>query len=52
MKNMSARDMLLIKNLVSQLVGVPDSQTYNNVSEARLALYEDTIVGVNQKSRE
>ena len=28
----------------SQLVGVPDSQTYSNVAEARLALYEETII--------
>ena len=28
----------------SQLVGVPDAQTYANVSEARLALYEETII--------
>ena len=47
---MSARDIALLSIGASQLVGVLDSQTYNNVSEARLALYEDTIV--NQKSRE
>ena len=28
----------------SQLVGVPDAQTYANVAEARLALYEETII--------
>ena len=44
MKNMTARDIALVFGVPSQLVGVPDSQTYNNVSEARLALYEDTII--------
>tara|TARA_R100001463_G_scaffold24504_5_gene58328 strand:- start:2178 stop:4337 length:2160 start_codon:yes stop_codon:yes gene_type:complete len=44
MKNMTARDIALCFGVPSQLVGVPDSQTYNNVSEARLALYEDTII--------
>lgn len=44
LKNMSARDIALCFGVPSQLVGVPDNQTYNNVSEARLALYEDTII--------
>ena len=44
MKNMTARDIALVFGVPSQLVGVPDNQTYNNVSEARLALYEDTII--------
>ena len=44
MKNMTARDIALCFGVPSQLVGVPDNQTYNNVSEARLALYEDTII--------
>ena len=35
LKNMSARDIALCFGVPSQLVGVPDSQTYNNVSEAR-----------------
>ena len=44
LKNMSARDIALCFGGPSQLVGVPDNQTYSNVSEARLALYEDTII--------
>ena len=44
LKNMSARDIALCFGVPSQLVGVPDAQTYANVQEARLALYEDTIV--------
>ena len=43
-KNMSARDIALCFGVPSQLVGVPDSQTYANVQEARLALYEETII--------
>jgi HK97 family phage portal protein len=44
LKNMSARDIALCFGVPAQLVGVPDSQTYSNVAEARLALYEDTII--------
>jgi HK97 family phage portal protein len=44
LKNMSARDIALCFGVPSQLVGVPDSQTYANVQEARLALYEETII--------
>lgn len=44
LKNMSARDIALCFGVPSQLVGVPDSQTYANVAEARLALYEETII--------
>lgn len=43
-KNMSARDIALCFGVPAQLVGVPDSQTYANVAEARLALYEETII--------
>lgn len=44
LKNMSARDIALCFGVPAQLVGVPDSQTYSNVAEARLALYEETII--------
>ena len=44
LKNMSATDIALCFGVPSQLVGVPDSQTYSNVAEARLALYEETII--------
>ena len=44
MKNMSARDIALTFGVPAQLVGIPDSQTYNNMAEARLALYEETII--------
>lgn len=44
LKNMSARDIALCYGVPGQLVGVPDSNTYSNMAEARLALYEETII--------
>ena len=44
LKNMAATDIALCFGVPSQLVGVPDAQTYSNVAEARLALYEETII--------
>lgn len=44
LKHMSATDIAMCFGVPSQLVGVPDSQTYSNVAEARLALYEETII--------
>ena len=44
LKNMATTDIALCFGVPSQLVGVPDAQTYANVSEARLALYEETII--------
>ena len=44
LKHMSASDIALCFGVPSQLVGVPDAQTYANVAEARLALYEETII--------
>ncbi len=44
LKNMASREIALCFGVPSQLVGVPDNQTYNNVAEARLALYEETII--------
>lgn len=44
LKHLSATDIALCFGVPSQLVGVPDAQTYANVSEARLALYEETII--------
>lgn len=44
LKNMSARDIAMCFGVPSQLVGIPDSQTYSNVQEARLSLYEETII--------
>tara|TARA_Y100000004_G_scaffold134134_1_gene151645 strand:- start:14875 stop:16929 length:2055 start_codon:yes stop_codon:yes gene_type:complete len=44
LKHMAATDIALCFGVPSQLVGVPDAQTYANVAEARLALYEETII--------
>lgn len=44
LKNMSTRDIALCFGVPSQLVGIPDANTYSNMAEARLALYEETII--------
>jgi HK97 family phage portal protein len=44
LKHMSATDIAMCFGVPSQLVGVPDAQTYSTVAEARLALYEETII--------
>jgi hypothetical protein len=41
---MSAQDIALVFGVPAQLIGVGDAQTYNNMAEARLALYEETII--------
>ena len=41
--NMSAREIALCFGVPAQLVGIAD-QTYANVAEARLSLYEETIL--------
>ena len=41
--NMSAREIALVFGVPAQLVGIAD-QTYANVAEARLSLYEETII--------
>ena len=43
---MAAIDIALCFGLPAQLVGIPDAQTYNNMPEARLALYEETIIPI------
>ena len=49
LKHMSATDIAMCFGVPSQLVGVPDAQTYSNVAEARLALYEETILPLLRK---
>ena len=49
LKHMSATDIAMCFGVPSQLVGVPDAQTYANVAEARLALYEETIIPMLMK---
>ena len=40
----AGRDIALALGVPAQLIGIPDSQTYNNFAEARLSLYTDTII--------
>ena len=48
--NMSAREIALCFGVPAQLVGIAD-QTYANVAEARLSLYEETIIPFGTGSR-
>lgn len=43
-RDSAARDIALAFGVPAQLVGVPDAQTYSNMQEARLALYEETVL--------
>ncbi|MGB9151947.1 MAG: phage portal protein [Alphaproteobacteria bacterium] len=43
-RNNAARDIALAFGVPSQLIGLPDAQTYANVEQARLAFYEETIL--------
>ncbi len=43
-KNMSAREISLAFGVPPQLLGIPGDNTYSNLSEARLALWEQTIL--------
>jgi len=43
-KNSAARDIALALGVPPQLMGLPGDSTYNNMQEARLALWEETIV--------
>jgi HK97 family phage portal protein len=43
-KNMSAREIALAFGYPPILLGIPGDSTYNNQKEARLALYEDTVL--------
>lgn len=43
-RNVAARDIAQAFGVPAQLVGIPDSQTYANMAEARLAFYEETVL--------
>ena len=43
-KNASARDIALAFGVPPQLLGIPGDNTYANLQEARLALWEQTVV--------
>lgn len=43
-KNSCARDIAMAFGVPSQLLGIPGDNTYNNLAEARLSLWEETII--------
>jgi HK97 family phage portal protein len=43
-KNSAARDIALAIGVPPQLLGIPGDNTYSNMQEARLALWEETII--------
>lgn len=43
-KQATARDICLAFNYPAMLLGFPEGSTFNNVSEAKLSLYEETII--------
>ncbi len=47
-KHSSARDIALAFGVPPQLLGIPGDNTYNNFAEARLALWESTIIPLLQ----
>ena len=49
MKHSSARDIALAFGVPPQLLGIPGDNTYSNLAEARLALWEQTIIPLVEK---
>jgi HK97 family phage portal protein len=47
-KNMNAREIALAFGVPPQMLGIPDAQTYSNYAEARLSLWEETIIPLMQ----
>ncbi len=43
-KNMAAREIAMAFGVPPQLLGIPGDNTYSNLQEARLALWEDTVL--------
>lgn len=43
-KNVSAREIALAFGIAPQILGIPGDNTYSNYQEARLSLYEDTVI--------
>lgn len=48
-KHSSARDIALAFGVPPQLLGLPGDNTYSNLQEARLALWEQTVIPLTQK---
>lgn len=51
-KHSSARDIALAFGVPPQLLGIPGDNTYSNLQEARLALWEQTIVPLVERTIE
>jgi hypothetical protein len=43
-KNSSAREICNVMGVPAQMLGIPGSQTHANYEEARLSMYEDTVI--------
>ena len=43
-RNNAARDIAVAFGVPAQLIGIPDAQSYANMSEARMAFYEETVL--------
>jgi len=43
-RDVAARDIALAFGVPAQLIGIPGAQTYANMAEARMALYEETVL--------
>jgi HK97 family phage portal protein len=50
MKNSAARDIALAFGVPPQLLGIPGDNTYSNLAEARLALWEQTVLPLVDKT--
>lgn len=48
-KHSSARDIALAFGVPPQLLGIPGDNTYSNLQEARLALWEQTVIPLAQR---
>lgn len=48
-RDRAARDIALAFGVPEQLIGIAESQTYANMAEARLALYEETVLPLAQQ---
>ena len=52
MKHSAARDIALAFGVPPQLLGIPGDNTYANLAEARIALWEQTILPLAQSVTE
>ena len=50
-KNNSAREIALALGVPPQLLGIPGDNTYSNLSEARIALWEQTVLPLGKYYR-